>query len=50
MVEALRRAGAEPRYTEYPGVGHNAWQRAYQEPDLADWLFAQRREPVRAGK
>jgi predicted peptidase len=45
MIEALRRAGADPRYTEYPGVGHSAWERAYQEPDLLDWLFTQRREP-----
>ncbi len=44
MIAALRRAGAEPRYSEYPGVGHNAWQRAYREPDLVEWLFSQRRE------
>jgi predicted peptidase len=44
MVEALRRTGADPRYTEYPGVGHNAWERAYQEPELLNWLFAQRHE------
>jgi poly(3-hydroxybutyrate) depolymerase len=44
MIEALRRAGADPRYSEYPGVGHNAWQRAYREPELVEWLFAQHRE------
>jgi predicted peptidase len=48
MIEALRRAGANPRYSEYPGVGHNAWQRAYREPELVEWLFAQRHEPSRA--
>jgi predicted esterase len=43
MIEALRRVGAEPRYTEYPKVAHNAWVYAYQEPELAEWLFAQRK-------
>jgi len=45
MVESLKAAGATVRYTEYPGVGHNSWTPAYQEPELVDWLFAQRRRP-----
>jgi predicted esterase len=44
MIEALTAAGATPRYTEYPGVGHDSWNRAYAEPDLVAWLFAQRRK------
>jgi len=48
MVEALRAAGApDMHYTEYAGVGHNAWDRAYREPELWTWLFAQKRKPVR---
>lgn len=44
MVDALHRAGAaDVRYTEYPGVAHNAWDLAYAEPDLTDWLFQQHR-------
>ena len=43
MIEALRKAGADPRYTEYPGVRHEVWKSAYQEPELVDWLFEQRR-------
>lgn len=43
MVEALRKAGGNPRYTEYAGVGHNCWDRAYAEPGLFPWLFAQKR-------
>jgi len=42
MVAALRAAGGSPRYVEYPGVLHNSWLKAYVEPGLADWLFAQR--------
>jgi predicted peptidase len=44
MVEALKKAGAHPKYTEYPGVGHNSWDKAYREPELWKWLFAQKRE------
>jgi predicted peptidase len=42
MIAALKAAGGNPKYTEYPGVGHNSWDRAYSEPELAKWLFAQR--------
>ena len=43
MAAALREAGGRPRYTEYPGVGHDAWVDAYQDPELHTWLFRQRR-------
>jgi predicted peptidase len=43
MVEALKAAGATPKYTEYPGVGHNSWARTYADPALYEWLFAQSR-------
>jgi predicted peptidase len=26
-------------YTEYPGVGHNSWEKAYADPDLIRWLL-----------
>lgn len=43
MVAALEAAGAEPKYTEYPGVAHDSWVPAYREEGLYDWLFSQRR-------
>ena len=43
-VKALKEAGATVKYTEYPGVGHDSWVKAYQEPELAEWLFAQKRK------
>jgi predicted peptidase len=43
MVQALRAAGAVVRYTEYAGVRHNSWDRAYAEPDLLPWMLEQRR-------
>ena len=43
MVQAVTRAGGSPRYTEYKGMGHDVWTRAFAEPGLVDWLFAQHR-------
>lgn len=40
MVNALKKAGGHPIYTEYENVGHNSWVNAYKEKDLQDWLFA----------
>ncbi len=42
MVAALKSAGGRVRYTEYPGVGHNSWDRAYAEPNFFPWLLARR--------
>ena len=42
MIEALRKAGAEPKYTEYPNVGHNSWDRAYATKELYTWLLEQK--------
>lgn len=44
MVEALRAAGGQPKYTEYPGVGHTVWEKAFQEPGLVEWVFSQKRK------
>lgn len=38
MVQAVRDAGGEPKYTEYPGVGHGSWTPAFAEPDLLPWI------------
>lgn len=43
MIEALKKAGGKPKYSELPGVQHNAWDPAFAEPDLLPWLFAQKR-------
>jgi predicted esterase len=44
MIDAIRRAGGKPFYTEYPTGGHgSSWVRAYKEPALVDWVMAQKR-------
>jgi len=45
-VEALKALGSDAKYTEYEGVGHNSWDKAYQDPEFAVWLFGQRRVGV----
>lgn len=43
MVEAIRKAGGDPKYTEYPGVAHDSWTQTYGDPDgLLTWMFEQR--------
>ncbi len=43
MVQALRRAGGDPIYTEYADGGHEVWDNAWATPGLVEWTFAQRR-------
>jgi len=43
MVEAIRNAGGNPKYTEYPDVGHHSWVNAYSDPELFRWLFGQKK-------
>ena len=44
MIQALKDAGGQPKYTEYPGVGHNSWDKAYATPELYKWLLSQQRK------
>lgn len=43
MVSAVRSAGGRVKFTVYPDVGHNAWDPAYADPALYEWLLAQTR-------
>ena len=41
MIDALKALqGIQPRYTEFPDGGHDAYTRAYADPALLPWLFA----------
>ena len=50
LVRSLRAAGSrQVRFTVYPQAGHvAAWQRAYRNPAVWEWLFAQRAAPPRS--
>jgi predicted peptidase len=43
VVDALHRRGNQARFTRYAGVGHDSWTRTYDNPEVYDWLLAQRR-------
>jgi predicted peptidase len=44
LVQGLRELvgslGDQVRYTEYRGVGHNSWDRAYSDPEVFRWLLS----------
>ena len=44
MYAALKEAGSDVVfYREYPGVPHDCWTRTYQNPEVWNWLFSQKR-------
>jgi predicted peptidase len=43
MYHALLKAGGKPCYTEYPMTSHICWVKAFKDPELLRWLFAQQR-------
>lgn len=44
MIDAIMKAGGTPRITVYPGVGYNSWSATYDNPEVYQWLLAQRRK------
>lgn len=43
MTEAVNRFGGNARLTVYEGVGHDCWLQAYHDPELYEWMLAQRK-------
>ncbi len=42
FVQKIKEAGGTKiQYTEYPGVKHNSWVKAYDDIELSKWLFSQ---------
>ena len=44
MIDGMKEAGGNPKYTEFPDAGHNIWGQVVATPGLMDWLFAQKQE------
>ncbi|AMV18021.1 alpha/beta hydrolase-fold protein [Planctomyces sp. SH-PL14] len=38
-IEALRRAGGSPGFTELP-VGHDSWEMVYRQPQVRAWMLS----------
>jgi predicted peptidase len=45
MVEALKKADGNVKFTVYPEAGHDSWTDAYNDPNLYQWLLEQKRTP-----
>lgn len=43
LIEAVRKAGGDPKFTEFEGAPHNVWDRVYGDAEMWKWLLAQRR-------
>jgi predicted peptidase len=43
MVDAIKAAGGDPKFTLYPNDGHDSWDDAFAEPELLPWLFSHRK-------
>ena len=41
MISAVEKAGGKPAATYYPGVQHDSWTKAYNDPELIRWMFEQ---------
>lgn len=44
MIEAIKNAGGNPWYTEFPDEGHIISEFFENIPGLLDWIFAQKRK------
>ncbi len=44
LARDLTSAGARAEYVEYPRVRHNAWENAYKDGAIFDWLRQQQRQ------
>ena len=40
MYAAMKAIGSDVHYTEFPGIRHDSWDKAYDEPKLFPWLFS----------
>ncbi|MCK4630303.1 MAG: prolyl oligopeptidase family serine peptidase [Bacteroidales bacterium] len=39
MVEALKKAGGEVKFTLYPDANHDSWTETYDNPELYEWFL-----------
>lgn len=43
MVKTLKVAGSDVKYTVYPFANHNSWTETYNNPELYEWMLAQKK-------
>lgn len=42
MIDAIKAAGGDPKFTIYEGVGHDSWTATYDNGDVWKWMLEQR--------
>ncbi len=42
MVDAVKQAGGDMKFTVYPDVEHNSWKATYDNQEVYDWLLKHR--------
>jgi predicted peptidase len=45
MVDALKQAGGDVKFTRYPEAGHDSWTQTYNNQALYDWFLQHKRGP-----
>ena len=43
MVDALKKAGGDVKFTRYPEAGHDSWTETYNNPELYEWFLKHQR-------
>lgn len=43
IVDRLKQLGSSVKYTEYSTMNHDIWNITYYNPDVLEWLFAQKK-------
>ena len=44
VINAIKKAGGNPNYTEFPGKAHDISKEVTSTPGLLDWLFSQKKK------
>jgi predicted peptidase len=47
MVDALKKAGGNVKFTVYAETGHDSWTRTYENPALYEWFLKHRRSGMK---
>lgn len=47
MIEAVRAAGGNPRYTEVADGDHDVWMQAYDDDQLYSWMLSPQSDPAK---
>jgi predicted peptidase len=43
MVSKIKAAGGNVKYTQFDAIGHECWDKVYGDPQVLEWMLAQRR-------